>query len=152
MTNAAPTGKGNFALPDAVYEVGKEVALIYLPALAVLYTALATIYGWGFIAQVNGTVIAVDTFLGVVLKISQVSYDKSAKSVDGTLNVDQTGLTDKYSLDITKPLAEITDSAKLTLAVDNTPKMDTTQTPIVQPVHYEPTTPEDITVTPPPSQ
>jgi hypothetical protein len=115
---------GKFALPSAAYDVLKDTALIYLPALGAFYVALSTVWHWGYIAEVTGTVVALGTLLGAFLKISTVSYNNSDKSVDGTLVVDQSDpLKDSYVFDVSKPLDEVADSNTITLRIDNqTPK------------------------------
>jgi hypothetical protein len=52
------------------------VALVLLPALGTLYFALAGIWGFPYGEQIVGTITAVDTFLGVILGISTVQYNK----------------------------------------------------------------------------
>lgn len=64
-------------LSDKVYNILKYVAQIILPALATLYLALAGIWNLPFGEQVSGTIMAIDTFLGVLLGISSASYNKS---------------------------------------------------------------------------
>lgn len=66
-----------FVLSDKVYDVLKWVAQLLLPALATLYFALAGIWGFPYGEQVVGTITAIDTFLGVVLGVSAVNYNKS---------------------------------------------------------------------------
>lgn len=61
---------------NKVYDVLKYIAQIVLPALATLYFALAGIWGFPYAEQVVGTISAVDTFLGVILKISSNNYNK----------------------------------------------------------------------------
>lgn len=61
---------------DNVYNVLKWVALIVLPALATLYTSVATIWGLPFVEEVPATVTAVDLFLGALLGVSSLSYGK----------------------------------------------------------------------------
>lgn len=121
MTNTnTPVGKGRLALNNVVYDVAKDAALIYLPAFSVMYATLATLWGWPAVDQVVGTIIAFDTFLGVVLKISTKSYNNSAKSTDGRFIVDQSDPTkDIYTLDVTTPLEDVADANKITLKVDN---------------------------------
>lgn len=63
-------------LNNKVYDVLKWVALILLPALGTLYFALAGIWGFPYAEQVVGTITAIDTFLGVLLGISNNSYKK----------------------------------------------------------------------------
>lgn len=67
-------------LSDKVYNILKYVAQIILPALATLYLALAGIWNLPFGEQVSGTIMAIDTFLGVLLGISSASYNKNLNS------------------------------------------------------------------------
>lgn len=62
---------------DKVYDVLKWVALIVLPAMGTLYFTLSTIWGLPNGEQVVGTITAVDAFLGALLGISTVSYNKT---------------------------------------------------------------------------
>lgn len=59
-----------------VYDIMKWVALILLPALATFYAALAAVWGLPYTKQVVGTITAVDTLLGTLLKISSDNYKK----------------------------------------------------------------------------
>lgn len=61
-------------LTNKVYDVLKWVALIFLPALAVLYGALAPVWGWPYPDQIVYTITAVDTFMGALLGISTLHY------------------------------------------------------------------------------
>lgn len=63
-------------LPDKLYDVLKWVALILIPAVATLYFALAGIWHLPYAEQVVGTLTAIDTFLGTLLGISTLSYNK----------------------------------------------------------------------------
>lgn len=63
-------------LTDKTYDILKWVALVLLPALGTLYFALAGIWGFPYGEQIVGTITAVDTFLGVILGISTVQYNK----------------------------------------------------------------------------
>lgn len=71
--------RSDFMLNNKIYDVLKWVALIVLPALAILYGSLAEIWGLPFGEQIPETITALDLFLGVVLGISNVNYKKSAK-------------------------------------------------------------------------
>lgn len=119
-TSTAVEKAGAFALPTNLYDAAKDTALIYLPALGALYYTLAAVWGLPAADEVLATIIAVDTFLGVILKISTVSYNNSAKSKDGTLIIDQSNPTkDSYLLDVTTPLEEVADAKTITLKVTN---------------------------------
>lgn len=63
-------------MSDKVYDVLKYIAQIVLPALATLYFALSGIWGLPYGEQVEGTIIAIDTFLGIILGISSLNYYK----------------------------------------------------------------------------
>ncbi len=62
---------------NKLYDVLKWVALIVLPALAILYGSLAEIWGLPLANQIPDTITAVDLFLGVVLGISSAQYGKT---------------------------------------------------------------------------
>ena len=65
-------------MSDKVYDVLKWIAMYLLPAVGTLYFALAGIWGLPYGEQVVGTITAVDTFLGVILGISNAQYKKAA--------------------------------------------------------------------------
>lgn len=67
-------------MSNKVYDILKEIALIVLPALATLYAALAGIWNLPFAEQIPMTIMAIDTFLGAILKISNEKYKKELKS------------------------------------------------------------------------
>lgn len=66
-------------MSNKVYDVLKWVAQILLPALGTLYFALAGIWSFPYAEAVVGTITAVDTFLGVILGISTINYNKNNK-------------------------------------------------------------------------
>ena len=68
------------AMSNKVYDVLKWIAMYLLPALGTLYFALSAIWGLPYGEQIVGTITAIDTFLGVILGISTVQYNKR---VDG---------------------------------------------------------------------
>lgn len=63
-------------LENKTYDVLKYIALIVLPALATLYGALARIWGLPYAEEIPLTIMAIDTFMGVVLKVSTDNYHK----------------------------------------------------------------------------
>ena len=63
-------------LSNKAYDVLKFIAQIVLPALVTLYFALASIWGFPYGEQIVGTITAVDAFLGALLGISTVQYNK----------------------------------------------------------------------------
>ena len=63
-------------LSNRVYDVLKWIALIFLPALAVLYGAVGQVWGWYEPDKVVYTITAIDTFLGALIGVSTVNYRK----------------------------------------------------------------------------
>ena len=61
-------------MSNRTYDVLKYIAQVVLPALGTLYFALAGIWGLPYGEQIVGTITAVDTFLGVLLRISSNAY------------------------------------------------------------------------------
>lgn len=63
-------------MSNKVYDILKWIALVVLPALATLYFALSGIWGFPYGEQIVGTITAIDTFLGALLGISNINYNK----------------------------------------------------------------------------
>lgn len=63
-------------MSNKLYDILKWVALVVLPAIATLYTALASIWSLPYAEQIPGTIMAIDTFLGVLLGVSSANYSK----------------------------------------------------------------------------
>ena len=63
-------------MSNTVYDVLKFICQIVLPAIGTLYFALAGIWGFPYGEQIVGTITAVDTFLGVILGISTIDYNR----------------------------------------------------------------------------
>ncbi len=69
-------------LNNRVYDILKWVSLVCLPALGTLYFALAGIWGFPYGEQIVGTIMAIDTFLGALLGISSIQYNKKIGESD----------------------------------------------------------------------
>lgn len=67
-------------MDNKIYDVLKWIAQYLLPALATLYFAVAQVWGLPYGEQIVGTITAIDTFLGVILGISTVQYNKALNS------------------------------------------------------------------------
>lgn len=63
-------------LPDKVYDILKWVTILLLPASAVLYKSLAAEWGLPYGEQIYKTVMDVQIFLGSILGISAITYQK----------------------------------------------------------------------------
>ncbi len=64
-------------MSNETYDALKWAAQCFLPAVGTLYFAIAGIWGLPYGEQVVGTITAVDTFLGVVLRMSSARYNKT---------------------------------------------------------------------------
>lgn len=76
-------------LSNKYYDILKWIAQILLPAIATLYFALSKIWGLPYGEEIVGTISAIDVFLGALLGISTIYYNKNnevgeaqAKSTD----------------------------------------------------------------------
>ena len=67
---------------NKVYDVLKIIAQLWLPAIGTLYFALASIWGLPYGEQIVGTITALDAFLGAVLGISTIQYNKELEEID----------------------------------------------------------------------
>ena len=67
-------------MSNKTYDILKYITQIIIPAIGTLYFALAGIWGFPYGEQIVGTLMAVDTFLGVCLGISSKQYNAKAKS------------------------------------------------------------------------
>lgn len=107
---------------NKVYDKIKWIVAIVIPAIIALYSSLASIWGFPYAEQVIATLAAINVFLGVVMKISTASYQKS---YDGTLHVDTVtdNTTDKYLFEV-DDLDNISDKDHIMLKINNITKND----------------------------
>lgn len=66
-------------ISNKTYDVLKWIAQYVLPALGTFYFALAGIWGLPYGEAIVGTITAVDTFMGVILGISNAQYKKASE-------------------------------------------------------------------------
>jgi hypothetical protein len=66
---------------NKLYNILKWIAQIVLPALGTLYFAISQIWGLPLGEEIVGTITAVDAFLGALLGISTITYNK--KNIKG---------------------------------------------------------------------
>ena len=64
-------------MSNKVYDALRILGEIILPALGTLYAALAKIWGiFPYPSEVVATIVAVDTFIGAIVRIFKMQYDK----------------------------------------------------------------------------
>lgn len=75
-------------LPSRVYDALKWVSIILMPAISTAYLGLAEVWNLYDPSRVVATIAVIATFLGVVLGISQVQYNKAGFQFDGDMVVE----------------------------------------------------------------
>jgi len=66
-------------LPSKVYDVLKWIALVVLPALATLTKVVCAVWNLPYGDQIATTITAIGTFLGALLMVDTITYNKKAK-------------------------------------------------------------------------
>ena len=64
---------------NETYDILKWIAQILLPALGALYFGLANIWALPLAEEVVGTITVIDAFLGAILGISSMNYNKDGE-------------------------------------------------------------------------
>lgn len=62
---------------NKVYDVLKWIAMVGLPALACLWFTVGKIWNFPYLAEIEATIVAIDTFLGALLGISNIRYQNA---------------------------------------------------------------------------
>ncbi len=89
-----------FWLSEKWYNILKWITQIVLPAAATFYLTIGALWNLAEPEKVAATIVAVDTFLGVVLMLATNSYNKSPARFDGQLNVFETPEKKTFVLDV----------------------------------------------------
>ena len=63
-------------MSNKTYDMLKNLTQLVLPALGTLYFTIAGIWNLPYAEQIVGTITAIVTFLGVLLKIASMNYNK----------------------------------------------------------------------------
>ena len=63
-----------------LYDCLKWIAMLFLPALALLVQTVFAIWHIPYGDQISATIVAVNAFLGAILGISNIGYNKSLKA------------------------------------------------------------------------
>lgn len=105
----AETERAAVLFTNRLYNKLKFVALILLPALAVLCLSLDSIWHIGYTKQIVGSITVVNTFLGVVLKISTTQYYKKGANFDGDVLVTPEDGGNKVTMAFNGPPEDLVD-------------------------------------------
>lgn len=94
-------------LSKEMYEILKRIAMVWLPAAATLYGTVSAVWGLPAASAVIGTIVAVDTFLGILLGVSTSLYNAGATS-SGVITVNHANPEmGRLSFNITQDLDEL---------------------------------------------
>lgn len=66
-----------FKMSNKTYDILKWIALVVIPAICVLYTAVGEIWTIPNVTKVVATIVAFNTCLGTILGISSSNYKKN---------------------------------------------------------------------------
>lgn len=78
-------------LSNKAYDALKLLAIIIFPAIGTLYFTLGQIWGLPDPNEVVASIVAIDTFLGVIIKLGDASYNASESKFDGAVVVTPNG-------------------------------------------------------------
>lgn len=65
-------------LSNRLFDVLKWVAILFLPALAILIRTVFAIWEIPYGEEISSTIIALQVFLGAILGVSTLNYNKEA--------------------------------------------------------------------------
>ena len=63
-------------LPNRLFDILKWVAILFLPALAILVRSIFAIWNLPFGRELSDTIVAMQVFLGAILGVSTLNYNK----------------------------------------------------------------------------
>jgi len=107
------------------YNVLKFIAQIALPGLGTFYFTLGDLWNFPNVAQVVGTIMAIDTFLGVLLGLSSVQYNKVGGKYAGAINLEWNpnpeagGPAKVFMLELAEPAVNLENETEVSLKVNN---------------------------------
>lgn len=70
-------------MSNKLYDILKWICMVGLPAVACLWYTLGKVWGFPYIAEIGATIVAIDTFLGALLGISNIRYQNKMEGALG---------------------------------------------------------------------
>ena len=104
-----------------MYDRLKFVAQIALPALGTLYVTLAAIWNLPAPQEVAATILAVDTFLGVLLGLQSASYNKGVIQAGHMNVIPVEGGGKNFSLELDQEPEELEQAKEIRFKVKKQP-------------------------------
>lgn len=110
----------DYLMSNNVYNILKQLVQIILPAFGVFYMTLGNVWGFPGSKQVSDTIIAICTFIGVLLSFGARSYNKSDAQYDGALDITHKEDGSKvYSLNLNTDTSVLDSKRNVNFKVDN---------------------------------
>ena len=107
-----------FNWSNRTYDAIRWVVQIVMPAFLVLLTTVGAIWQWGNVDAIVQTLLAVNLFLGVCLKISSNNYTPPLPPTDGALHVNVSDPNkDTYTFEMETPLFDLKDGDVMSFKV-----------------------------------
>lgn len=107
---------------NKVYDTLKYVTQVFLPAAGALYFGLAGYWNLPNADSVVGSVVVVDTFLGLLLAGNQAAYNNSDEKYDGSIDAENVAEgVKRYSLSLKGDPAEIENMKQVVFKVNPAP-------------------------------
>ena len=86
MTHVSTDSNKTPILNNVTYDFLNNVVQLGLPGVGAFYSALALLWGFPNAEEVVGTCVALALFLGIILKISNASYNKTIADKAGVID------------------------------------------------------------------
>lgn len=106
-----------FTLSNQMYDALRFLAVIMLPALGSAYFALAGLWSLPKPDEVVGTIVIIDTLLGVVVRTARRSYENSPDRFDGVITVSPDEDPDRSNLRVQLDPAAVADKDEVRVRV-----------------------------------
>lgn len=103
-------------LPEKWYNALKGLSTVILPAVATLVLVLGSQWDWSSEEKIAGTLTALATFLGLLVRSSAARFKKATNVGDVVVTTDDTGRT-LYDLQVGVPIDQINQVPQLTFNV-----------------------------------
>ena len=113
--------KTDHLLSNRAYDILNWVALTTLPALGTLYFAMASIWGLPGAEKVLGSLAALSTFIGALIKVSNRTYHNSESKYDGTMDIwtDPATGTKLHSLNLNRDPETLSESSDIKFKINS---------------------------------
>lgn len=111
-------GGPSLKMSNRFYDVLKYIAVVFLPALGTLYFGLSQFWDIFEPEKVVGTIMVVDTFLGVLLKLSTDQYNESEEKFDGHITVHDPKGDEGSTLNVSIDPSSVGNKSEVTLKVE----------------------------------